>query len=104
MPIDNAIYDNIKEIIETPTPKIWDKFENPLIEFILRYTKKSDGKPQEYIYPTKPQIIFDVLRELSSRGLIGKNQFKNLPEEVEKLEEKLLQNRYYNCNISPPKI
>lgn len=104
MPIDNEIYENIKEIIEIPTPKIWDEFENPLIEFRLRYIKKSDGHTQEYIYPTKPQIIFNVLQELSSKGLIEKSQFEKLEEEVKKLEEKLQQNKYYTRNIHPPKI
>ncbi len=104
MPIDNRIYDEVTEFLHA-NAEILDNGP-PVIIFKSIYKTKAggqnEGRQKEYILPTKnPKDVYDVLEELSKRGLIQGNKSGEIEEvksKVMDLEKVLDSSPYYKTS------
>ena len=55
----------------------------------LRLISKKKFGRQEYIYPAKPQEIYEILEELDKRGIIDNPKHEEIKQEMIGLEAKL---------------
>ena len=90
MPIN---YDIIQEVmsVEVGTRR---GMGNPLIELALKYTTQN-GKQQEYIYPTVPDDIRQIINQLHDKKLIQERQFEEVESQFKGLEKELSSSAYY---------